>query len=230
MAVTTIYRLAEQCFSLIEGGNPSVGSSISFNELKIACGQVINSLLKVDYLSINTKMGESIPNGTVLALYEDISVSTWNNKSKAVLPIKPMKLPRNMGVWAIYPKYTAIGDYELDKEFIPLQMGQGGLLKSQLQISDLLGQVGYEVFGDSIIFTKNIKELFPEVTLAMRLAIMDISQYSDYDMLPILPEMEWSVITEVYKMFSTQPLPDKLVDSTVKENKNVPLNQQKQAP
>ena len=59
---------------------------------------------------------------------------------------------------------------------------------------------------------------------------MDISQYSDYDMLPILPEMEWSVITEVYKMFSTQPLPDKLVDSTVKENKNVPLNQQKQAP
>ena len=42
MAVITIYRLVEQTFNLIEGGDPGLASSISRNELKIACGQGIN--------------------------------------------------------------------------------------------------------------------------------------------------------------------------------------------
>jgi len=229
MAVLTLYRLAEQAVSLIEGGDHKAASSISINEIKIACGQVINMLLKVDYMSVNVGMGEVIPNGSVLATYEGIEVTSSNGKSQATLPVKPYKLPRNMGVWGVYPRYELNGNYEYDKEFIPLQMGQGGLIKSQPMINDLLGQVGYENFGDKLIFTKDIKNLFPDVVLAMRLAIMEISQYGDWDTLPLPPEYEWQVISEVYKMFSTQPLPDKLVDATVSENKNVPLIQQKQS-
>lgn len=229
MATTTIYRLAEACLALIEGGDQKAASSLSIPEIKIACGQVINSLLKVDYFDINAKMGEVIPNGSVLGLYEGIEVFSSNGKSQATLPIKPLKLPRNMGVWAVYPKYTTSGNYEYDKEFIPLQMGQGGLIRSQPMINEILGQVGYECFGDRLVFTKDIKSLFPDVVLSIRLAIMDISKYDDYDPLPILPEMEWQVITEVYKMYSTQPIPDKLVDATVSENKGVPTIQQKQS-
>jgi hypothetical protein len=229
MAVLTIYRLAESCLSLIEGGDMKAASSLSINEIKIACGNVINSLLKTDYLSTNLKLGEVIPNGSVLALYEGIEVTSSNGKSKATLPIKPMMLPRGMGVFSIYPRYTINGNYELDKEFIPLQMGQGALIKSQPMINDLFGQVGYEVFGGTIMFTKDIKSLYPDIVLAMRLAIMDISQYGDYDTLPLPPEYEWQVISEVYKMYSTQPLPDKVVEGTVAELKNIPLNQQKQS-
>ena len=228
MAVVTIYRLAEQCFSLIEGGDPKAASSISFNELKMACGQVINQMLKVEHFSVNAKMGETIPNGSVLGFYEGIEVQSSNGKSQATLPIKPLKLPRNMGVFGIYPRYTTDGNYEFDKEFIPLQMGQGALIKSQPMINDLLGQVGYECFGEKLYFTKDIKSLFPDVVLAMRLVVMDISLYGDYDMLPVLPEMEWAIITEVYKMFSTQAIPDKIVDSTVSENKSIPIREQKQ--
>jgi hypothetical protein len=227
VAVTTIYRLAEQCLSLIEGGDPASGSSISYNEIKIACGNVINQLLKTEYFSVNAKMGETIPNGTVLGLYENIDVVSYNGKSKATLPVKPMKLPRNMGIWAIYPKYDAQGIYELDKEFIPLQMGQGGLIKSQPLVNDLMGQVGYENFGMDVIFTKDLKSLFPQIKLAMRLAIMDISLYGDYEPLPILPEQEWQVINEVYKIYATQVVPDKLVDPTVDESKNINPSQQK---
>lgn len=228
MAVVTIYRLAEQVYNLIEGGTAGTASSVSIEELKISCGQVINGLLKVDYFSVNGKMGEAIPNGSVLGLYENIPVTSWQGKSQATLPIKPLKLPRNMGVWAVYPKYTTNGNYELDKEFIPLQMGQAGLLKSQVLINDLLGQVGYECYGNQLVFTKDIKTLFPDVVLSMRLAIMDISQYGDYDMLPVLPEQEWVIIKEVYQMYSTQPIPDRIVDATNKEMKGVPPNQQKQ--
>lgn len=229
MAVPTIYRIAEQALSLIEGGNAPAASSISISELKIACGQVINSLLKTDYLSINTKMGEAIPNGSMLALYENIEVISSNGKSQCTLPIKPLKLPRNMGVWAIYPKYTASSNYEYDKEFIPLQMGQGALLKSQPLLNDLLGQVGYENFGEKVYFTKDIKSIFPDVVVAMRLAIMDISNYGDYDMLPILPEQEWQVINEVAKIYLQQPTTNKTVDLTTKEQVGIPINQQKQS-
>ena len=228
MAVTTIYRIAEQTFSLISGGDPKAASSISFGELKIAIGQVLNTLLKTEYFSVNLKGGEIIPNGSVLCSYEGIEVFASNGKSQCILPIKPIKLPRNMGVWAIYPKYEVSGNYEYDNEFIPLQMGQGGLIKSQPMINDLLGQVGYECFGDKVVFTKDIKSLYPHVVLAMRLAIMDISQYDDYTPLPILPEMEMQVIQEVYKLFMSQVVADKTVDSTVAELAGTPVNQQKQ--
>jgi hypothetical protein len=229
MAAVTIYRLSEAIHSLIEGGDPAAASSISLPELKIAVGQVINSMLKTEYFSVNIKMGEIIPNGSVLAFYEGVEVVSSNGKSQATLPIKPLKLPRNMGVWAVYPKYQTDSNYEYDKEFIPLQMGQGALIKSQPMINDLFGQVGYENFGDKLIFTKDIKALFPDVVLAMRLAIMDISQYGDYDTLPVNPEMEWDIITAVFKMFSAQPIPSKVVDATQKEDKGVPMSQQKQA-
>ena len=228
MAVVTLYRIAEQTLNLIEGGNPAAADSIDLPELKIACGQVINSLLKTEYFSVNVGMRETIPNGSVLGLYEGIEVFTSNGKSQAILPIKPLKLPRNMGVWAIYPKYTTSSNYDYDKEFIPLQMGQGGLIKSQPLINDLLGQVGYECFGDRIIFTKDIKTLYPDVVVAMRLAIMDIDQYGDFDTLPLLPEQEWQVIQEVVKIYSSQPTANKIVDSSVKEQAGVPIQNQKQ--
>lgn len=230
MSFPTIYRIAEQAFNLIEGGSPAAASSTSINELKIACGQVINQLLKVEHFSINERIGERIPNGSVLALYENVSCETSNGKTKCTLPIKPLKLPRNMGVFAVYPKYTLSGDYEYDKEWIPVQMGQLALLKSQPLLNDLMGQVGYENYGMEIIANKNMKSYYPDMVLAMRLVIMDISQYGDYDPLPILPEQEWPVIQEVYKMYASQVIPDKVVDSTVKEDKGLPLKQQSQTP
>lgn len=226
MAVVTIYRLAEAAFNLLEGGDPGAASSTNINELKISCGQAINSMLKVDYLSVNVKMGELIPNGSVLGYYPDIPVSKYaNNKSKCTLPIKPLKLPRNMGVFSVWLTGSP------EKEFIPLQMGQANLIQSQPLINGLLGQVGYENFGAELIFTKDltISAGAQAVTVDMRLAIMDISQYGDYDILPVLPEWEMDIITTVYKLYSSQPIPDKLIDPTVKENKAVPLKQQRQS-
>lgn len=231
MAIVTPLRLAQEIKKLLDGGDIPIASNVSLGEIKISIGQVLNQLLKIDYFQTNLAIGEKIPNGSVLALYEGIAVTSWNRKSKATLPVKPLKLPRNMGVFAIYPNYneTSNSVYELDKEFIPLQMGQGALVKSQPMINDLLGQVGYETFGDTVIFTKDIKEQFPNIVLAMRLAIMDISQYGDYDILPILPEMEWQIKQEVVKLYGGEPIPDKVVDSTNKEQKDVPIIQQQQS-
>ena len=227
--MVTLGRLSEEILRMLLGGNTPASKSVTQNEIKISIGQMANALLKTDYVKVNMKSGETIPNGIVMALYEDIAVASDNGVSKSVLPIKPMQLPRNIGVYSIYPKYTNTGNYVMKDEFIPIEMGQSSLMVSQPLINDLLGQIGYECYGNEIIYNKDIKQIHPEIKVAMRLAVMDVSLYDDYDPLPVLPEHEILIKQEVYKMYAGMPIPDKLVDSTTKEQKNVPITQQKQS-
>lgn len=225
MAIVTIYRLAEECLKIISGGDIQAATNVSLSEVKISIGQACNQLLKTEYLQINGKTGEVIPNGTMIGEYTGIIPTSWvTGRSKATLPIKPVKLRRNMGVWSVFL------EEDPTNEFIPLQMGQSNMLKSQPMINDLLGQIGYEQLGGMEIgFTKDLPLLFPGKTLVMRLAIMDISQYDDYDPLPILPEMEWQIKQEIVKLYSSEEIPDKLVDSTTSDQNKLPLKQQSQS-
>lgn len=222
---TTVFKLAEECGRIIYGGNIPVAGKVDIEELKISVCQVVNSLLKTEYFQINNKMGEAIPNGTVLGLYESIAVTKWKNVSQCTLPVKPIKLPRNMGVFSIFdPENPSF-------EFIPLQMGQWGLLQSQPMINDILGQCGYENFGMQVVFTKDISSDDPNnpTLVNMRLAILDISQYGDYDPLPILPEMEFTVKQQVCALYGAELVADKIVDAGHKEQRGIPINQQTQS-
>lgn len=222
--VVTIFRLAEECLRIISGGNPPVASKVHLAEIKLAIGQVCNSLLKAEYFQINTKLGEAIPNGTILGLYEGILVTPFKNVSQCFLPVKPLRLPRNMGVFSIFDSNNPF------LEFIPLEMGQWSLLQSQPLLNDLMGQVGYENFGMQIVFTKDITLPIsqPQKTVSMRLALMDVSLYGDFDPLPILPEQEFEVKRQVCAMYGAEVVADKVVDAGHKEQKGVPLPQQAQ--
>jgi hypothetical protein len=222
MATTTKYRIAEQVVRLLNGGNIPAASKVKLPEVKIAVEQVVNRLLKMEYLNINIPSFEMIPNGASIATYEDIPIVQYGTRSKSTLPAMPLKLPRGIGVYQIFDPANP------DCPFIPLEMGQLGLLKSQPLINNLLGQVGYEWYGMDIIYTTDLTQ-DPPITLTMRLVVLDISQYSDYDILPLPSDMEWDVIQEVYKLFTTEPIADKIVDSGVKEQKGVPINQQTQS-
>lgn len=223
MAVITIYRLSEEIKKLLDGGDPPLAADISFNEIKISIGQVLNSLLKVEYFDVNIKTGNTIPDGYVIATYDNISVTQWTNaRSKATIPVKPMLLPRNMGIWSVY-----ITD-DPDNEFIPVAMGRTSLLKSQSMISDILNQTSYESRGMELRFNKDLTQLYPGKTLTAELVIMDISQYDDYTPLPVPPEYEWRIKQDVVKLYREEPIPDKIVDSTSKEKRGIPINQQTQ--
>ncbi len=227
---TTIYRLAEECQLLLSGGTTAGAFNPTINELKIAVAQVANALFKVDYFPNNLSMGESIPNGAALGLYESVAVTQSGLVSKSVLPAKPIKLPRNMGVWSIWPA----GHPELG-EFIPLQMGQTNLLRSQPSIlSDLSGQIGYENQGGmSIVYNKDLTLMEidgePISAVDMQLVILDFTQYGDWDNLPIPAEQEWDIKKQVVAMYANMPIADKTVDPGVNEQVNTPINKQRQA-
>lgn len=223
MSVPTIGRLSEEILKLLSGGDIQAASNISQNEIKIAIGQVCNQLLKTEHIAINEKLGEKIPNGSVVATYDGIAtLSTTNGKSKAVLPIKPLKLPRNIGIFSVY-----LTNYP-DDEFIPLQMGQLALIKTQPMINEVLGQTSYENYGMELSFNKDLPLLFPSETITIRAVVTDISQLDDYDPLPIPPEMEWTIKQEVLKLYGAEGISDLLVDATTKQQQNTAVKQQSQ--
>lgn len=225
MAAPTLYLIADECLRIISGGNTPDATKVDINEIKLSVAEVCNQLLKVEHFQINGKLGESIPNGSVLGLYESIPVIAWKNVSQCMLPVKPLKLPRNMGVFSIFdPENPSF-------EYIPLQMGQWSMLQSQPLINNLFDQCGYENFGMQIVFTKDISsgDINKPTLVNMRLAIMDASQYGDFDPLPILPEQVWAVKKEVCGMYGTEIVSDKVVDAGRKEQKGIPINQQTQS-
>lgn len=219
---TTKYRLAEQVVRIFNGGEIPVATKLKINEAKIAVEQCLNKILKMEYLNTNIPFGEMIPNGAAIATYEGIAVEQYGTRSKSTLPAMPLKLPRGIGVYQIFDPAN------MDCPFIPLEMGQQGLLSTQPLINNLLGQVGYEWYGMDIIYTTDLTQPDP-IEVTMRLVVLDITQYTDWDILPIPPEMEMDVITEVLKLYGAEPVADKLNESRSAEQRNTPVNEQRQS-
>jgi hypothetical protein len=219
---TTKARLAEEILLLLSGGRIGVATKFHINEIKISVCQVANQLLKLEYFSTLTPLQEFIPNGAAIATYENNLVTQWSNTSKTVLPAMPLRLPRNLGVYQIFSH----ADYFT--EFIPLQLGEASIIRSQGLVSQLSGYTGYEVSGLDVIFTQDLTIPNTPVYITVRLVILDFTQYGDWDPLPLAPEHEWEIKQQVYKLYMNEEIPDKLVDPGVKEGK-IPLRQQEQA-
>lgn len=220
--IPTKARLADEILLLLSGGRVGAATKWHPSEIKLSIAQVANQLLKMEYMNTNIPLGEMIPNGAAIMTYPDNLVSQWSNTSKTTLPVMPIKLPRSLGVYQIFPA----ADYFA--EFIPLQLGEASMIRSQGLVSALSGATGYEVSGLDVIFTADLTIPNTPVYVTIRLVVLDFTRYSDYDPLPLPPEMEWQVKQEVYKMYMNEQVPDKLVDPGVKQG-GAPLKQQMQA-
>lgn len=188
-------------------GDPSSSFMPAPEEVMEAINQVINANLKTQFYTETLAGGETVPEGHVLAYYENVTVTAWNGISKSVLPAFPVKLPRNMGVYSI----TKTNDPFTN--FIPVPMGQIGFVQAQRGMSDLLGQVGYEVRGKEVWYNKNLTTQSPAVTqVNMQLVVMDISRYNDYEPLPVQADMEDLIIEQVVAKWMGQPKKPKVND------------------
>jgi hypothetical protein len=73
------------------------------------------------------------------------------------------------------------------------------------------GLIGYEIVGRDIIFTKNLVGL-GVTSVYIRLVGLDLSQLSEYDLLPISADQEAAIVSEIYKMLISVPQTDRVVD------------------
>lgn len=103
MALVTKQYLYEAIASLLAGGSPSTGKKFEPRMVQAHLQQVINRKLKTEYLSATLPGDETIPEGLVLACYNDIPVGPYKGLSRAKLPAMPISLRRNMGVYFVGP-------------------------------------------------------------------------------------------------------------------------------
>lgn len=200
--MTTIYSISEQILRLLKG-NPVISGRVHMNDAKRLIVQVANQLLKTDHFQVNMPAGDTVPNNCMVYTYDNVPVTIYKtSKSRAVLPSMPISLPRNMGV--LHVSKTD----DIDCPFIPIPTSTYGIIKPQDLIGDLSGNIGYEVVGKDIIFTKNLPGLSIN-SVYIRLVGADLALLSDYDVFPLSADMEAQVVQIVYNMLVQAPPADR---------------------
>jgi len=201
---TTKYKIAEQIKRLLNS-DPTIGDRVHINEVKLLVEQVANQLLKAETLSVNMADGDSPPPNCMIYTYDNVPVSTYKTtKSKATLPSIPVSLPRNMGVMHV-SKTNAI-----DEPFIPIPSSMYGIIQPQALLGDLSGLIGYEVIGKDIIFTQNLPGQSVN-NVFIRLVGVDLSQITDYELLPLSSDMEAQIVQTVFALIAQTPPADRAV-------------------
>lgn len=205
-------KLTDQILRLYSGGSPNDEKDITRDDINLLVGQVINRLLKTEHLSMNMAAGEMFPPHTLVTTYV-VSVNPPNSNmpySNATLPVFPISLPRNMGVWSVT-------DLTCSKEYIPIQTGQYSLISKQDQLQYLETQSGYWAEGGYVYFTPDVSA-DAKSKVRIQLLIVDPSIQGEYDYLALPAEMEEAVVKEVLTLIGALP---KQVDKTSDSNSQI---------
>ncbi len=184
--MATNYKLlSEQIRRLYSRGIDREDTSprIDDREIKLYVVQAINMLIKAEIANI----GENVD--SVLGTYE-LSREGSSPHFYVTLPVIPISLPKNMGIWRVYQSGCPWNPY------IPLKHGDFDIAQGT-PAQYLETYVGYYQDGKRIYFTKD-----PTATVTAKLVVNDPAKISDTEVLPIPPEMEGMVIEQVIAKLS----------------------------
>ena len=179
----------------LDKNNPS--DVIDIREVMLLVNQAINKILKLE-VAESFKAGlVDIPKCSLIQYTASVTADATNNRSFITLPVIPLTLPLDMGIWSISASNAAMTPY------IPIP-SQDVLVFQGANLSYLEGQAGYYVQGKKVFFTKDITLAGNGSISSVIINILasDFSQFADNDMLPISPEVESAVITEVLNIIS----------------------------
>jgi len=215
-------KITDQILRLYSGGSPNDEKEISRDDINLLVSQVINRLLKTEHMAVNMQSGDMFPPHTMVTTYvvNLISNTTNNPYVHAVLPVFPISLPRNMGVWSVTGTNTDQAATAKDNtEYIPLQTGQHTLIDRQSSLKYLETQVGYWAEGNVINFLTDITEgPYNANKVKIKLLVVDPSILGEYDYLQIPVEMEEMVVKEVLTLIGALP---KVVDKASDSNSQI---------
>lgn len=217
---TTKYKIAEQVRVRISGGDPSVGSGVDIRDIIELVGQVINGRLKAEYYNVGLASGEVNVGGMMLATYEGIDVVQRGKVSHAVLPVMPIKLFKNQGVFEVSPEKDDGSELLGDLQFIPVPAGMWSMRNGFSILSDFMGQVGYVNEGMKILFTRNIVTDDDVKKVRMKLVVADVGGLGENDLLPVPADMEIDIFKEVLALMSDKVPADKVIDSSTEPTVN----------
>jgi hypothetical protein len=209
------WSIAEQVLSILSGGKGKEATVTDIREIYPYIGQALNGLLKLDYFKTTLDNGETTPDGLALAEYPNVPVvGGYQNTAYLLLPCNYIRLPMGLGVYYIGPQNVTSPANILTAQFVPIPMGAAALMATQPEIiQNLGGRIGYEPHGLKMIFTQDVTQ--PPLSILeclVKLVVMDMNSYGDYDLLPIPADMEAQCVQAALQLFSGEKPPSKITD------------------
>lgn len=196
---TTKSLLSEQIQRLyakfLDRENP--GDVIDLREVLLLVNQSINKVLKLQVAEYFKAGMMDIPKCNLIEYTAAVTADAGNNRAFITLPVIPLTLPMDMGIWSIAAATGAMTPY------LPIP-SQDVLVFQGANLSYLEGKIGYYLQGKRVYFTKNITLVAngTVTSVIVNLLTMDLSQFGDNDMLPISPEVESTIIDDVLQTIS----------------------------
>jgi len=196
---TTKSLLSEQIQRLyarfLDTENP--GDVIDLREIILLVNQSINKVLKLQVAESFKAGMMDIPKCNLIEYTAAVTADSGNNRAFITLPVIPLTLPMDMGIWSIAAATGAMTPY------LPVP-SQDVLVFQGANLSYLEGKIGYYLQGKKVYFTKNITLAAngTVTSVIVNLLTMDLSQFGDNDMLPISPEVESTIIDDVLQTIS----------------------------
>lgn len=151
--------------------------------IDIMVEQSINKFLKVQVFQ-NLKAGNiEIPTCNII----QYTLSPVSNS--VTLPVIPLQLPMDMGVWRV--SLSSGGD-----PFIPINSTMSNVYGTS-NVGFLEGRIGYVLKSNKIFFTNPVT-----TSVAVELIVSDFATTGESDLLPITPELEADIISDVLERIS----------------------------
>lgn len=201
--MTTKNKLAEEIQRIyarfLDKDNPS--DVIDIREVKLILEQSINKVLKIQVAESFKAGFTDVPRCNLIEYTCTVTSDPSNSRAYITLPVTPMTLPLDMGIWSIAAPNAAATPY------IPIPAQDilvFGTIASGANVSYLEGQIGYYVQGKKVYFTKDITLSANGSISSVKVNILavDFDQFTDTEMLPISPEVVTAVINEVLTVIS----------------------------
>jgi hypothetical protein len=174
----------------IDKGNES--DVIDIREIKLLVNQSINKVLKLQ-VSESFKAGLiDVPKCNLVEYTCTVTSQAGNSRAFITLPVIPINLPMDMGIWTIAASNAAMTPY------IPIP-AQDVIVFQGTNLSALEQQVGYYMQGKRVYFTKDITTVANGsiTSVIVNLLVSDFSTQGDNDLLLISPEVENSIMEDV---------------------------------
>jgi hypothetical protein len=196
--MTTKKQLTEQIRRILAGGNIRSSEQVTAGEVAAAIGQVAARILRAESVNITMPFGGNIPPSCIIATYSNNEVVAINDDySKVELPVQPIMLPMNIGIFRVYKTSC----YNCD--IIPVEPGQLSLVSNikHNQTSSLFSDelIAYEPRGSHIVINRSKADI--DDTIDIQLLVSDVSALGEYDILPLSADQESAIIVEVLKIF-----------------------------
>lgn len=202
-------QAAEAVLRKLSGGdiNPSGGGVLMADILLILEPMRAKLIYGFYFAERNVEGDIGIDDGFIDTFVEPVLYDSTRKVYYTDLPIAPIELPRNIGIYMVRPTQDEFDQY------IPLSNGFSALMNG-LQANTLLGQKGYYQEGQRIIY-RNINASNAPADILLKIVGVNNLNLKDNSVIKVPKSMELDLIDMCYKHLLDQKVQniDKINDN-----------------